>query len=219
MKILRVIWPCALLSLIMDGFAQVPYFASTPGNNNLYGYISVKFRPRTNAQESYTTLQYGIGQCFAIGADITTSVSNAYFGISARFGYMISKYFNIGIQVTPSFNLSDGFGFGYLSTALYMNGSIAFNDRLFWVANTWYTHNCNSSYSIEQWAYLGYNINLTENNSITPLIGVIYSWQFNDKPDLSIGAYWTHNNYNFYLWLDDAFRQFQRIVIGIDFKF
>ena len=95
MKILRVIWLCALLSLFKEGAAQVPYYASTPGNNNLYGYISVKFRPGINAQESYTTLQYGIGQYFAIGADITTSVSNAYLGISARFGHTINKYFNI----------------------------------------------------------------------------------------------------------------------------
>lgn len=38
--------------------AQIPYFAGTAGNGNIYGYTSVKFRPGINAQESYTTFQY-----------------------------------------------------------------------------------------------------------------------------------------------------------------
>ena len=41
--------------------AQIPYFAGTAGNGNIYGYTSVKFRPGINAQESYTTFQYGLG--------------------------------------------------------------------------------------------------------------------------------------------------------------
>ena len=56
--------------------SQVPYFADTPGDNTLYGYVSMKFRPGINAQETYTTFQYGLGNHLAIGTDISTSVDN-----------------------------------------------------------------------------------------------------------------------------------------------
>ena len=56
--------------------AQIPYFAGTAGDRNLYGYTSVKFRPGINALESYTTIQYGITDYFATGVDLYTSNSD-----------------------------------------------------------------------------------------------------------------------------------------------
>ena len=65
-------------------YAQVPYFAGTVGNNKLYGYTSLKFRPGLNAQETYTTFQYGIGNYTAAGLDLYTSDGSSYAGYLFR---------------------------------------------------------------------------------------------------------------------------------------
>ena len=40
--------------------AQVPFYAAAPGDGRLFGYHSLKFRPSSGCNESFTTLQYGI---------------------------------------------------------------------------------------------------------------------------------------------------------------
>ena len=65
-------------------YAQVPYFSSTAGDGNLYGYTSLKARPMHNAQETYTCFQYGIGNQVAAGIDLYTGVGSAYWGVSIR---------------------------------------------------------------------------------------------------------------------------------------
>lgn len=96
--------------------AQIPYFASTAGDGKLYGYTSLKLRPGINTQETYTTFQYGIGNSVALGTDIYTGVGSNYMGFLARYGVSLSKWFNVGAQFTPSFNLSHNFEFGYLTS-------------------------------------------------------------------------------------------------------
>ena len=93
--------------------AQIPYFASTAGDGKLYGYTSLKLRSGINTQEAYTTFQYGIGNSVALGTDIYTGVGSNYMGFLARYGVSLSKWFNVGAQFTPSFNLSHNFEFGY----------------------------------------------------------------------------------------------------------
>ena len=103
--------------------AQIPYFSGTVGNNKLYGYTSLKFRPGINAQETYTTFQFGLGDSFATGIDLSTTKGVSYAGVLLRYGKQISPYFGIGGQITPSFDLNDNMSFKYATAALYMNAA------------------------------------------------------------------------------------------------
>lgn len=203
--------------LCLSASSQIPYFAGTVGNNKLYGYTSLKFRPGINAQETYTTFQYGLGNTFATGIDLATSRSSAYAGVLIRYGTKLSDYFSIGGQITPSFNLNDNMSFEYVTTALYMNGNISRNGKLFWAANTWWDINRHSSNTISQYLYLGYNFRFKNGHSITPMIGEIHSWKFDKDADIAAGFYYTIKKWNFYLWGNDFFKDHPRIIIGIDF--
>lgn len=199
--------------------AQIPYFAPTVGDNNLYGYTSLKFRPGINAQETYSTFQYGIGSNSATGIDLYTSGNNVYGGVLARIGYIINQWLKIGAQITPSFELGQNMKFSYLTNALYLNGDITSNGKLFWNANTWFVVNKRSKNTINQYIYLGSSFSLPKKQTITPMLGTIYSWEFNKKMDLTFGAYWSVQKYNFYLWANDILEKHPRIIIGVDFVF
>ena len=136
MKIMAIFAVSLLFST--RAIAQIPYFASTVGDGKIYGYSSVKCRPGINSVETYTTFQYGIGNQFATGIDLYTGPNSAYWGALVRYGQPICKWFNVGAEVTPSFNLNDSFRFSYLTSALYMNGALTSNGRLFWCSNTWW---------------------------------------------------------------------------------
>lgn len=204
-------------TLAISAKAQIPYFAPTVGNNKLYGYTSIKFRPGLNAQESYTTFQYGLGDNFATGMDLYTSGKSVYTGYLIRVGYSFSTYFKAGIQLTPTFSLSENFHFEYLTAALYLNGDIIKGGKLFWDANTWYGINRHNSNTISQYIYLGSIFGLPHNQSITPMLGTIYSWKFDQDADIAFGAYWSIGKYNIYLWGNDFLKSHPRIVVGIDF--
>ena len=123
----------SLIAMIISiiATAQVPYFAGTVGDGKMYGYTSLKFRPGKNAQETYTTFQYGIGNFTAAGLDLYTSNGSNYIGGLFRAGKKLSQWFGIGGQITPSFDLSHSLKFSYLTTALYMNGAITNDGKLF----------------------------------------------------------------------------------------
>lgn len=208
-----------LLAATICTKAQVPYFAGTVGDNKMYAYTSLKGRPGINAQETYSVVQYGIGDYFATGADLYTGVGSAYAGMLVRGGYKFNQWFGIGAQVTPSFDLNNNLRFSYLTLALYMNGSITKDGKLFWCTNTWWGVNKGAEYTITQWAYLGYSFSLKNGDSISPMVGTIYDWKFNDKADLAAGFYYTHKNWNFYLWGNDFLKDNPRVVAGVDFVF
>ena len=210
----------ASLTLLMVSFvvyAQVPYFAGTVGNNNIYGYTSLKFRPGINNQETYTTFQYGIGNYTAAGLDLYTSNGSSYAGYLFRAGKKFSKWFGVGGQITPSFDLSNNFKFSYLTTALYMNGSISSNGNFFWCSNTWWGLNDGSPFTLTNWEYLGYSIPTTKGQSITPMVGAIHSWKFDQDVDIAAGFYYTIKNWNIYVWGNDFLKSHPRVVIGVDF--
>lgn len=198
-------------------YAQVPYFAGTVGNNKLYGYTSLKFRPGINAQETYTTFQYGIGNYTAAGLDLYTSGGSSYIGYLFRAGKKLSKWFGIGAQITPSFDLSDNLKFNYLTTALYMNGAISKDGNFFWCSNTWWSVNDGSPFTLTNWEYLGYAFTLKNGHSITPMVGTIHSWKFDQDLDIAAGLYYSIKSWNIYLWGNDFLKDHPRVVVGVDF--
>lgn len=216
MKILLVII-FFLLSTLM-GKAQIPYFAGTAGDGNLYGYTSIKSRPGQNSQETYTCFQYGIGNQVATGVDIYTGGGNANWGVLARWGKKINPYFYIGGQVTPSFNLNDNFKYSYTTAALYLNGNITRDGKLFWCSNTWWGINRDADNSISNWEFLGYTFGLSNGHGITPMVGCIHDWKFNNEADLTAGVYYSIGKWNVYIWGNDFFKENPRVVIGVDFK-
>lgn len=199
--------------------AQVPYFGQAPGNNKLYGYTSVKFRPGINSIETYNTFQYGITDYAAIGVDYYTGVNSANMGYMLRAGYKINQWFSIGGTATPSFDLSDNFKFSYFTGGVFMNGSITNNSRFFWCTNTWFGIYKDNSYTVTQFSYLGYEFALENGDAITPMAGIAHSWKFDEKLDIAAGFYYTHKNWNLYVWGNDFLKINPRLVVGIDFKF
>ena len=206
-----------VLLIATTAMAQVPYFAGTVGNNKLYGYTSLKVRPGKNAQETYTTFQYGLGNYTAVGLDLYTGTGSNYAGYLFRAGKKISKWFGIGGQITPSFDLSNNFKFSYLTTALYMNGAISQDGIFFWCSNTWWGVNDGSPYTLTNWEYLGYAFSLRNGHSITPMVGTIHSWKFDQDVDIAAGLYYTIKNWNIYLWGNDFLKDHPRLVVGVDF--
>jgi len=204
--------------LSLHAVAQIPYYAGTVGNDKLYGYTSVKARPGINRQETYTTFQYGLGSHFATGVDLYTGHDCAYWGALVRYGLAISKWYNIGAQVTPSFDLNHSFKFSYLTSALYMNGAITNDGRLFWCTNTWWIVNRGADNTVSNYEYLGYTIPFKNGHALTPMVGAIHSWKFDQDVDLGAGVYYTIKKWNLYLWGNDFLKSHPRIIAGIDFS-
>ena len=211
---------CSLIMVMACAtmYAQVPYFAGTVGDGKLYGYTSLKFRPGINAQETYTCFQYGIGNYTAAGLDLYTSNGSNYAGYLFRAGKKISQWFGIGGQITPSFDLSNNFKFSYLTTAFYMNGSISKDGKFFWCSNTWWGVNDGAANTLTNWEYLGYCIPTKKGQSITPMIGTIHSWKFDQDVDIAAGFYYSIKSWNIYLWGNDFLKDHPRVVIGVDFS-
>lgn len=206
-----------MCGLVAMASAQVPYFAGTAGNNKLYGYTSLKFRPGINAQETYTTFQYGLGNYTAVGLDLYSSNGGCYAGYLIRAGKKFNQWFGLGGQITPSFDLSDSFHFSYLTAGLYMNGSITRDGNFFWCSNTWWGLNNGAENTLTNWEYLGYTIPTKQKQSFTPMVGLIHSWKFDQQVDIAAGFYYSIKSWNIYLWGNDFLKKNPRIVIGVDF--
>lgn len=215
----RVILFYVVLLCSIKAVAQIPYYAGTVGDGKLYGYTSVKARPGINHQETYTTFQYGLGDHFATGVDLYTGPGCSYWGALVRYGLPLSQWFNIGAEVTPSFNLNDSFKFAYLTSALYLNGAISKDGHLFWCSNTWWVVNQGGAPTFSNYEYLGYTINMKNNRSITPMLGAIHSWRFDQDASLAAGFYYTFKNWNLYVWGNDLQKQHPRLVVGLDFTY
>ncbi len=213
----KIMFSIAIALFTFEAMAQIPYFSGTVGDGKLYGYTSLKVRPGINAQETYTCFQYGIGNSFAAGTDIYTGVNSAYWGFLVRYGVKINPWFNIGTQVTPSFDLKDNFKYSYTTGAIYMNGQLTKNGKLFWCSNTWLGFNKSADNTYTNWEYLGYSFPLKNGHSITPMLGVIHSWRFDQDADLAAGLYYSIGKFNIYLWGNDFFKDNPRIVVGVDF--
>lgn len=210
-----------VLSASLRTIAQVPNFGTTVGDQKLYGYTALKYRADADVWESYGTLQYGIGNHFQTGVDLYTSGGgNVYIGYIVRGGTKIADYFKIGAQLTPSFNLNAHHKFSYLTSALYINGNITKDGKWFYVTDTWLENDKDKLTSAKQWSYIGHTFDLTgKGNSITPMVGAIHSWKFDQDVDLSMGCYYSHKNINLYAWANDVLIKQPRFVVAVEFVF
>jgi len=206
-----------LTLLTTKATAQIPYFAGTVGDGKLYGYSSMKVRPGVNSLETYTTFQYGLCDRFATGIDLYTGKDCAYWGALVRYCFTNYKWCSVGAEITPSFNLNNSFRFSYLTSALYLNGAITHDGRLFWCSNTWWIVQNDTPNTYSNYEYLGYAIPLKNGHTITPMVGAIHSWKFDQDVDLAAGFYYTIKNWNLYLWGNNLLKRHPRLVIGIDF--
>lgn len=209
-----------MLLLALYSVAQVPNFGTTVGDQKIYGYSAIKYRTNADVWETYATLQYGIGSHFQTGVDLYTGSNNSYIGYIVRGGTKVTDYFKIGAQLTPSFDLNEHHKFSYLTSALYINGNISKDGKLFYVTDTWLENNKDKLTSAKQWSYIGYTFGLPGNgNSITPMVGVINSWKFDQDVDLSMGCYYSHKNINLYAWANDILTKQPRVVLAVEFSF
>ena len=120
----RFLFVALVLVLSISAFSQIPNFGTTVGDQKLYGYSSMKYRAKADTWETYSTLQYGIGNHFQTGVDLYTNGAANYIGYIVRGGTKINDYLKIGAQLTPSFDLNDHHKFSYLTSALYINSSL-----------------------------------------------------------------------------------------------
>ena len=74
--------------------------------------------------------------------------------------------------------------------------------------------------SAKQWTYIGHTFGLPGNgNSITPMVGAIHSWKFDQDVDLAMGCYYSHKNINLYAWANDILTEQPRFVVAVEFSF
>ncbi len=210
-----------MLTSIVCIYGQVPNFGTTVGDQKLYGYSSMKYRANNEIWETYSTLQYGFSDYFQTGVDLYTNGNSSYIGYTIRGGYKFNDYFKIGGQLTPSFGLGSNHQFSYLTSALYINGNINKDGRLFYVTNTWFENDKDKLTSASQWTYLGYTVPIGQSGkqSVTPMVGVINSWKFDKDVDLSFGCYYSYKNINLYAWTNDILTKNPRFILAIEFSF
>lgn len=210
-----------LLSVISQAaYSQIPNFATTVGDQRLYGYSSLKYRANADVWETYSTLQYGIGNHFQAGVDLYTNGGNSAIGYVVRGGTKVSDYFKIGAQLTPSFDLQSHHKFSYLTSALYINGNLTKDGKWFYVTDTWLENDKDKLTSAKQWSYVGHTFDLPgKANSITPMAGIIHSWKFDQDVDLSMGCFYSHKNINLYAWANDILTKQPRFIVAVEFAF
>ena len=82
----RFLFVALVLVLSISAFSQIPNFGTTVGDQKLYGYSSMKYRAKADTWETYSTLQYGIGNHFQTGVDLYTNGAANYIGYIVRGG-------------------------------------------------------------------------------------------------------------------------------------
>lgn len=210
-----------VLLLLLGSFiaqGQAPNFSRPAGDGKLYAYSSLKFRPGINLIETYSTMQYGIGDYFAGGYDLYTAPGTTYLGVMARTGYKWNQWFGVGFAAIPTFDLNDNFNFANLTAGLYLDGAITSDKRFYWCTNTWFVFE-SGNYSINQYSHLAYEFPMKNGDILTPMLGLDHSWRFERDPDILAGLYYTRQVWGFYLWGSHFLRDNPRVVLGMEFKF
>lgn len=209
-----------LLLNALQSYAQVPFFKSETGlKSDVYAYTSMQKNSAYSKLDSYSTVQFRVGNSIFLGADLATGLNNSYMGFVIRYLKPVSQYFNFGLQITPSFILNSRFTLAYTNANIYMNGVITSDHKLFWLSNTyWFSNNFWNS-TIQQYTYIGYNFDLPYNFVATPLIGESHSWLMNGKMDLNLGLQLSYKQYTLGVWAREFIHKQSMIRIGLSAEF
>ena len=73
--------------------------------------------------------------------------------------------------------------------------------------------------SVSQYWYLCRHFNFENGNSITPMLGFLHSWEFDEDLNVAAGFYYSYKLINLYLWGDRFFEDNPRLNIGLEFAF
>ena len=210
---------CVLVILVVGIrlSAQVPYFGACPEKGLFTGYTSLSYYTADNAWDSYTFFQYAFTDYLAGGMHIDASKYGATWGPEIRGGYNVSDYFMFSLHVMSSFDLTDKFKFSYVSNGLYMEGTILKDRKLFWLTNTYCNVFRGGSTDINQLWYLGSDIPLGGEHTLTPMVAFTHSWKFNEDPNLDIGLMYVYKNWSFFAWCGEIISGKPYISLGIEF--
>lgn len=199
--------------------AQIPYYADPLGKGTIYGYAEFGFHPGINAQEFSTYWQYGCTDWLDAGFDYSLAEEYSSMAVTAKFGYMFSKWFGASAMIQPWFAVNNNFQFDGLLTTVILQGSLTKNEKLYWLSNTalgWL--NEYKGYNAQTW-YLAYKFKFKNEDTLSPMIGVVHNWKFDEDAAPTAGLYYTHKRLGVYLWGGDLLASFPRFGIALDVTF
>lgn len=192
----KIIISLVFLFISIEAFSQIPNFYRTAGKGKLYTYADVYIDKDSQKASSLTTFQYGITEHFAAGLKF----SENSIGFVTRTGFPINKHIGLGLEITPRFDLHDSMKFLGLKAFLAANGTIVNN--LFYCINTWLSTNKNTL-SLNQYAYLGYDLGLSEDWTFSPLLGLGTRLDIKSHISPIVGICFAYKSWSFMVWTSD----------------
>lgn len=192
--------------------AQVPFFGTSPGKNNIYTYTQLEFTPGQNSQGMFIFSHYGITERFSAGFEVIGGTGYMQQGFNLKYQFVANKYLNLALQTSTRMDLNNSYHFHHQNISLFLNGLIT--DRLGYVTNTYLNvYRDGSLYSYQYW-YLTYNI-----ERFLIFLGETNNWTGKINPDLTIGLGVNLGKVNLYAWGGYFFSGAPAATIGIDYNF
>lgn len=192
--------------------AQVPFFGTSPGKNNIYNYTQLEFSPGHDAQSIFIFTHYGITDRFSAGVEFSSGPGILRQGFNLKLQFVKQDYLNASVQVSTCFNLFDSYRFDHQNISLFTNGHIV--SGLGYITNTYCNVNREGDWSANQYWYLTYAL-----GKVTPFVGMTHSWTQPFEPDLTLGLGFSLGNVGLYAWSGSLFSGAPVFTVGFDYQF
>ena len=196
----RILLSLLIAAITLPAHAQSYIFGETVGRGVVYHYSELDFAPRDSNLSFYTSTQYGVADWLDVGFDLSAGYGETAFGFVLHGGYEVNQWFKFGLVVDPSFNLNRGFKFDYITNLLLLNGALTPSGNLWWSSNTLNNVSRDGDWSLENWWYLGYDIELKGDHCLTPAIGAYHSWLFDTPADIALSLGYNYKWFNCYIY-------------------
>lgn len=210
----KYILTIAFIAISLNIFAQVPYFGTTAGKQELYTYIQYKAHPGNNNQGAYMSYAFGLNDRldFVGNFNASTGFSSAAYGLKANL--VKQSWMKLGVQSWADFDIRDNFKCTDLNTGLFINGMIT--KKFGYCSNTWWTWSKGGDHDWDQWSYLSYDIVPT----FTVMAGATTHFSDDFKTQPVLGIYFPFYKTTCYIWSTNWINgEKPRAVIGFDYKF
>lgn len=192
--------------------AQVPFFGTSPGKNNIYSYTQLEFKPGVSSQSLFIFSHYGITDRFSAGIEIIGGGTSLLQGFNLKYQFVAQKYLNLSIQTSARMNLNNSYRFDHQNISLFLNGMIT--KDLGYITNTYLNVYSDGTLSSYQYWYLSYQI-----KRVIIFLGETNNWTGKINPDLTIGLGVNLGRVNLYAWSGNYFHNPVRFTIGFDYSF